>query len=119
MGKRASRVEKMQLLPQFSADQFAQKMIGTEQQRQEAITEATDSLALLLDSNFDLVQSKWQALAAATIAQRKRLGYGPTPILIRRTGSEALRARATKEREAQVQGLIATGSVHSDDEIAV
>ena len=76
-----------------------------------AITETVK----IIQGHFETNQSNWKPLAASTIRERIRLGYGPAPILVR---------EGTLRDEYSVEGHEITdgghaGSVYSHNIIAV
>lgn len=61
-----------------------------------------------IKENFTVYQSQWDALSALTIKERARLGFGPTPILVR---SETLKDNVAALHTVETSGSRVIGKV--------
>jgi hypothetical protein len=75
---------------------------------EQAMYETLDELEALIEEHFADNEGEWKALAAATIRQRKYLGFAPGPILGR---SGTLRENVARNKQVTITGTEVFGSV--------
>lgn len=74
----------------------------------DAMLETLDEVEDIIIDHFEDKQASWDALNAATIQQRLRLGFGAGPILVR-TGT--LRDNVAANRDVEIDGTEISGAV--------
>lgn len=78
-----------------------------------AMEAGQEKAAEIAQGHFQTNQGNWKPLAAATIKQRRYLGFDPTPILVR---SETLKDHIADVRTIEISGSVITGIISPSTE---